>query len=267
MSFKERFSQNFENATMELEDHDAGAVRLWSIADNQLDSLNRIPFHVRFTPPVIFDDDKKVIEVKDGEWLKFVEKKSEVCFREGQLRWEHYQSKTKKEEEKRMHYHAIIVSTEDALTKWFQRQGLSAYKSILKSVDPSKNYNLTKCFRYVSKDGDCVVNKGYPVERLRKEYWYVDAEVTAFKESTKKDKKRKFDNWTEELYENVSHTATTQASIGVDIMRYYHKKGRLLPQPYIMGQLTATFVYRNNLKADIPVSEEEMFRRLYPNLA
>lgn len=270
MSLIERLSQNKENATMGLEDRDAGApYQYWHIGDNDLDSLNRIPLHVRFTPPVIFDSNHQVLEIRDTEWLKFVEKKAELCAREGDAIWEHYQKDTKQEEDKRLHYHAIIVSTEEALEKWFQRQkyGGKNIKSIVKTVDPTKNYTLVKCFRYVCKDGRFVVTRNYSVDRLRNEYWMIDAEVTAYKESTKKQKKRKFDSWTDEVYANISHSSTTQAGVGVEIMNYYLKKGKLLPQPYVMGQMTATFVAKNNALAEVPMSDLELFRRLYPNLA
>lgn len=261
---------NEEVENMMAEDRDVGGnYKYWSISDFALDSLNRVPYHVRFTPVVVWTEDHLPYKIEDLAWRKYVEKNAEVCFQEGEARWENYQSKTKEKEEKRLHYHAIIVTTEEAMKKWFQRQGYtgSNIKHIAKCVDPEEDYDLTKCFRYVSKDGKCVANKGYPVDRIRAEYWMVDAEVQKYKTSDKKEKKRKFDNWTDEVYANVSHDAMTQTAIGVEIMQYYHKKGKMLPHSYLMGQMTATFVYRNNLQAEYKLSEEDVFRRLYPNLA
>lgn len=263
------YKRRKEEADEELEAKRGANSVPWSIEGNSLDSLNRIPLSVRFTPVVIFAEDKTVLEIRDIEWKKFVEKRAEVCFREGEAVWEHYQSETKGDEEKRLHYHAVIVSTEDAMTKWFQRQGYSGrnVKDIRPCNDVSRNYTLTKAFRYACKGGDCVANRNYPVDKIRRDYWEIDAEVTAYKESTKKQKKRKFVNWSEEVYAHISQDATNQVAIGCDIVDYYHKVGKLMPQPYIMGQMINTFIFRNNLKSDHPLSREDMFRRMYPSLA
>lgn len=254
---------------MELEDRDAGAEYVpWDILDNQLDSLNRIPFTIRFTPTVIFAEDHTVMSIGDDGFLRWMEKSSEICFKEGEAIWSHYQE-TKDKKDKRLHYHCVIVSTRGAINKCLERLGIThAQRCVKKAVEPAEGYTLVKAFRYTCKGGHCVVNRGsYPVSRICNDYWYIKHQVDEYKKSSKSEKKRKFATWTDELYANVSHTATTQAAIAVDILRYYHKCGKLLPQPYMMGQLCATFVYRNNLEADHPISEEEMVRRLYPNLA
>lgn len=269
-SLGQKWSQNRERCMMELEDVDVGAEYVpWNILDNQLDSMNRTPHTIRFTPTVVFAEDHSVISIEDDAFLRWMESNPyvQLCFKEGEAVWKHYQ-KEKGKEDKRLHYHAVIVSTKPAINKWLERNKIFAEQRCVKAaVNADEGYTLVKAFRYTCKGGHCIVNRGYPVDRIRHDYWYIKEQIDKYKESNKCEKKRKFACWSDEVYANVSHTATTQTAIAIDIIRYYHKCGKLLPQPFLMGQMCSTFVYRNNLEADHPISDVEMVRRLYPNLA
>lgn len=239
----------------------------WDIRPHSLDVLNNRPLSVRFTPPVSFACGTP--EVEDAAWLKYIDKHAHFVCKEGSLDKANYDSDTKTD--KRMHYHAIVVSNKDAFRVMMNRIGCKGVFADYIEDNPRRpNWSLVKAFRYMCKDTPPIilVNKlGVPVERIHDDFHRIEAEVAAYKSAPKAKKIKSGQSWFDLVQSKVSKESMSNADIGAQILKIYRQHGKQIPAAHSMATMIGTIVYDNNANQQVPLSEQDLFRRLYPNLA
>lgn len=181
-------------------------------------------------------------------------------------------------ENKRVHYHMYVEGNLKRWRNYFKRSigGGNAIFSMKACGDDYIGYLRYLCKGENGSEPMVLFNDGYDTNKLHEESMEF---CNAMKATGQLNKKRKLStevledqrptNVLNECWEYVQEHCTgssTQIGIGSVIMKWYYSQRMLLPNAECMSSMINTYMQWFNEISCVPISDDDMFRKLYPTL-
>ena len=173
-------------------------------------------------------------------------------------------------EDKKDHFHFYVEGVLNTWRTYFKRHigGGNTVYSVKQCDDDYMGYLRYLCKGENGGEPMVLFSDGYDIKKLHDEYIEVGKEMKAAAQLNKKRKRPT--NVLDECWEYVQENCTcssTQTGIGVAIMKWYYSHRMRLPNTASMSTMINTYMQWFNETAVRPISDDDMFRRLYPTLS
>lgn len=172
-------------------------------------------------------------------------------------------------EDKKDHFHFYVEGVINTWRTYFKRHigGGNAVYAIKKCDEDYIGYLRYICKGENGGEPKVLFSDGYDIKKLHDEFIEVGKEMKAAAQLNKKRKRPT--NVLEECWEYVQEKCTcssTQTVIIATIMDWYYEHRMRLPNNASMSTMCNTYIQWFNKSSLLPLSSEDLARRLYPTL-